>query len=110
MKELNAEQSQATKLGQDNQATIAMAEDVNCTVTTRTKHIAARYLWLRERIQAGDVALVYCKTDDNIADVMTKALESKKFKRFRDNIVGRCQINLAFKNNAFLNGTSVHVE
>ena len=41
---------------------------------------------------------------------MTKALESKKFKRFRDNIVGCCKTNLAYKDNEFLNGTNAYIK
>ena len=109
MQELQQQQDEPTALGQDNQATIAMAEDINSTVTTRTKHIAARYLWLRERIQAGDVVLEYCKTDDMIADIMTKSLDKTKFQLFRDQLVRVCAQNLAFKED-FMHGTNVYVQ
>ncbi|MCO5549956.1 hypothetical protein L7F22_003433 [Adiantum nelumboides] len=40
----------------------------------RTKHIEVHYHYDRERLHAGEITLAYCPTQDNIADLFTKAL------------------------------------
>jgi hypothetical protein len=48
----------------------------------RTKHIDVRYHWIRWVIEQGSLRLVYCPTDDMVADALTKALPSAKVKHF----------------------------
>jgi hypothetical protein len=70
----------ATTLFSDNQAAIALTRDHQ--YHTRTKHIDVRYLWIRWVIEQGSLRLVYCPTDDMVADALTKALPSAKVKHF----------------------------
>ena len=49
----------------------------------RTKHIEVHYHYVRERLSAGEINLVYVTTQDNLADLFTKALPCDKFKAFR---------------------------
>ena len=71
---------------EDNQGCIAMAE--NASTTARSKHIDIKYHFSRERIEAGDVELIYCKTEDMLADAFTKALPGPSYKKFRDVVMG----------------------
>ena len=48
----------------------------------RTKHIDIWYHFIRYIINAGSIKLIYCPTDDQTADVLTKALPSVKAKHF----------------------------
>ncbi|KAI5323418.1 hypothetical protein L3X38_032490 [Prunus dulcis] len=48
---------------------------------SRTKHIAIRHHFLREVSKNKEVELKYCKTDEQIADIFTKALPRPKFER-----------------------------
>ena len=48
------------------------------------KHIDIKHHFLRERVQSQEIILNYINTHNNIADVFTKALDTKKFTRFRD--------------------------
>ena len=41
---------------------------------TRTKHINIEYHWIRERIAFNKASLTYVKSEENIADLMTKPL------------------------------------
>ena len=69
-----------TTLFSDNQSAIALTKDHQ--YHARTKHINIRYHFIRWIIENGSLRLVYCPTDDMIADVLTKALPSPKVKHF----------------------------
>ncbi|KZV80781.1 hypothetical protein EXIGLDRAFT_569675, partial [Exidia glandulosa HHB12029] len=69
-----------TTLYSDNQSAIALAQDNK--YHARTKHIDVRYHFIRWIIEEGKITLVYCPTDDMIADALTKALPSAKVKHF----------------------------
>jgi len=70
----------ATTLFSDNQSAIALAQDHQYHACT--KHIDVRYHFIRWVIDQGVVRLVYCPTEDMVADVLTKALPSPKVKHF----------------------------
>lgn len=65
----------------DNNAAISLSEDP--LLHDRVKHINIKYHFMREHVQSGELALSYINTQDNIANIFTKALEPKKFSRFR---------------------------
>jgi len=69
-----------TTLFCDNQAAIALTHDNQ--YHPRTKHIDVRYHWIRWVVEKGSIRLIYCPTDDMVADVLTKALPSAKVKHF----------------------------
>ena len=69
-----------TTLFSDNQAAIALTRDHQYHL--RTKHIDVRYHWIRWVVEKGSIQLVYCPTDDMVADTLTKALPSAKVKHF----------------------------
>jgi hypothetical protein len=64
----------------DNQAAIALTCDHQ--YHAQTKHIDMRYHWIRWVVEEGAMCLVYCPTDDMVADALTKALPSPKVKHF----------------------------
>ena len=69
-----------TILNSDNQAAIAISKDHQ--FHGRTKHIDVRYHFIRYIIEDGKIILVYCPTEEMIADSLTKALPSAKAKHF----------------------------
>lgn len=64
----------------DNQSAIALAHGGN--YHARTKHIDIRYHFIRYIIEAGSIKLIYCPTNEQTADTLTKALPSTKAKHF----------------------------
>ena len=72
--------SEATTLFSDNQAAIALTKDHQ--YHARTKHIDVRYHFICWVIEWGSLHLMYCPTDDMVADVLTKVLPSAKVKHF----------------------------
>lgn len=72
--------SEPTTLRSDNQSAIALTKDGS--YHARTKHIDIRYHFIRYSIEAGSIRLIYCPTDEQTADILTKALPSIKVKHF----------------------------
>jgi hypothetical protein len=49
----------------------------------RSKHIDVHFYFLRELTKAGTVELIYCNTQDQIADTITKPLKLDAFLKLR---------------------------
>jgi Reverse transcriptase (RNA-dependent DNA polymerase) len=64
----------------DSQAAIALTRDGS--YHARTKHIDIRYHFIRFVVNNGTINLIYCPTDDMVADTLTKALPNIKAKHF----------------------------
>ena len=56
----------------DNQAAISCAQDP--IPRLKSRHIDVRYHLVRNAVEEGQIKISYVSTDDNTADVMTKAL------------------------------------
>ena len=69
---MGVQQEDATVLLCDNQSCMAIAK--NPVFHARTKHIEIQYHYVHELIKDGVVELVYCPTQENGADIFTKAL------------------------------------
>jgi len=77
----------ATVMFSDNQSAIALAHDHQ--YHAHTKHIDVRYHWIRWVIEQGSVQLIYCPTNDMVANALMKALPSTKVKHFATSL-GLC--------------------
>jgi hypothetical protein len=75
------------QLYQDNQSTIALANKGRST-SSRTRHISIRYFFIKEKIDSGDVEVVYLPTGDMRADIMTKPLQGDLFRKMRAELLG----------------------
>ena len=67
-----------------NQSCIKLTE--NLVFHDRSKHIEIRYHFIRDYIQRGAMKLQYISTDEQVADILTKALQKGKFVFFRDKL------------------------
>ena len=56
----------------DNQSTVAMTKDP--IFSARSKHIEARYFFIRELVEGKEIKVSHIKGEDNPADVFTKPL------------------------------------
>ncbi len=70
----------STTLFGDNKSAIALANGGQ--YHSRTKHIDIRYHFIHYIIEAESIKLIYCPTDKQTADTLTKALPSAKAKHF----------------------------
>jgi hypothetical protein len=68
----------------DNQSCIKLFE--NPIFHDRSKHIKIRYHFIRDHVQRGAVELQYASTDEQMVDILTKALGKGKFVPFRDKL------------------------
>ena len=50
----------------------------------RTKHIEVHYHYIREKVLAQEIDLVYVGTHEQVADIFTKSLGAEKLHKFRD--------------------------
>ncbi len=62
----------ATVIYADNQGAIQLAE--NSIFQKRSKHMAVKYHYTRDLIQSGEITMQYKKTQEMIADGLTKPL------------------------------------
>ena len=69
-----------TTLFSDNQSAIALTKDHQ--YHPGTKHIDIRFHFIHWIIENGSIHLIYCPTEDMLADTLTKALPSPKVKHF----------------------------
>jgi hypothetical protein len=67
---------------QDNMSTISMIDN-GYSKSDRTRHINIRYFWTKERVDMGELSIVYLPTDEMIADILTKPLQGDKFIKLR---------------------------
>lgn len=80
----------ATIIFCDNNSAIKRSR--NPVLHGRSKHINVKYHFLRNLCNDGAIELVYCKSEDQVADVFTKALKSKTFEKLR-RLLGICTLN-----------------
>ncbi|GAU31071.1 hypothetical protein TSUD_322080 [Trifolium subterraneum] len=65
----------------DNVSAINLAK--NPIAHGRSKHIEMRFHYLREQVNNGNLALEYCKSEEQVADLFTKAVAVQVFQKLR---------------------------
>ena len=86
-KDLKNETNDAIKVMEDNTTCIHMAETER--VKNRSKHVDIKYHIVREAVREKLIELEYCKTEENIADILTKPLCAQKHEKCV-NVLGLC--------------------
>lgn len=81
LKDLKCEQVAPTKLMCDNMGAKLLIE--NPVFHRRTKHVDIKYRFTREKLKDGTLVVHKIGTEDQLADIFTKALAADKFKRMR---------------------------
>ena len=82
--DLDMKQEVSTKVFVDNQATISIVNDP--VFHGKTKHFKIKLYFLREVQKEGDIQLVYCNTESQNADILTKALPKIRFEFLRERL------------------------
>ena len=81
---LGYSQEKPTVLYSDNQSAITLTRDAQ--FHARSKHFDVQNHFVREKVENGVIDIIYIPTDNNIADVFTKALPKAKHRKFRENL------------------------
>ena len=81
MADVGCVQEKATTIMSDNQGSISLAK--NPKYHSKTKHIDIQYHFIREKLEEGVIALKYCRTQDMVADLLTKALAKDRHETLR---------------------------
>lgn len=68
---------------QDNMSALSLAKNGYASRSKCTKHVNAKYLYVRHYHKSGELALKYCPTDEMWADVLNKRLQGSKFSKMR---------------------------
>ena len=61
--------------------------DRGCSASERTRHVNIRYFWVKDRVDSGEIKIIYLPTEDMIADVLTKPMQGEKFLNFRASLL-----------------------
>ncbi|KAI5333503.1 hypothetical protein L3X38_023634 [Prunus dulcis] len=85
LEDFGEEQVDGTQILCDNTSAIAMAK--NPVFHQKSRHISRKFHFIREAIHAKEIELIYCKSEDQIADILTKALPKDRFVYLR-NLLG----------------------
>eukprot|EP00253_Pinus_taeda_P018080 PITA_18080 len=78
---LGQEQAKSTVIFCDNISAISLSK--NSVFHKRTKHIDTRFRYIRELVRNGEIALEHCRTQEQVADILTKPLDQKSFEFLR---------------------------
>ncbi|CAL9028826.1 unnamed protein product [Prunus brigantina] len=71
----------------DNMSTIKLSR--NPVMHGRSKHIDVRFHFLRDLCSDGKIVLEYCKSGEQVADILTKPLKQPAFEKLRS-MMGMC--------------------
>eukprot|EP00253_Pinus_taeda_P020819 PITA_20819 len=82
LRDLRHDQKGTTTIFCDNTSTIALPK--NSMFHKRTKHIDAKYHFIKDLINNDEIVLQHCRSEEQYADIFTKPLARKSFVYFRD--------------------------
>ena len=71
---------------QDNQSTMRLAVNGILSSSSRTKHIKARYYFVKDKIDDKEIDIQYCPTEKMWADILTKPLQGAAFRTMRHHL------------------------
>jgi hypothetical protein len=75
-------------LHQYNMSAMLLETNGKESSSKRTKHINVRYLFIKDRVGAGEITIKHCPTNDMLADHFTKAVQGSQFRKLRSKIEG----------------------
>ena len=72
---------------QDNKSTILLATYGMMSSLEKTKHIRHRLFLIKDRVESGDVEIVYEPTSSMWCDILTKPKQGSVFRKFRGHLM-----------------------
>ncbi|KAL3733007.1 hypothetical protein ACJRO7_022519 [Eucalyptus globulus] len=89
--ELQFKQQEATTIYCDNNSAIKLSK--NPVLHGRSKHIDVKYHFLRDLTKDKVIDLVFCRSEDQLADLFTKPLKVSTFQKLRK-LLGVCSLDV----------------
>ena len=90
LEEVHFKQQGPTLIYCDNSSTIKLSK--NPMMHGKNKHIDVRFHFLRDLSKEGIIDLIYCKSEEQITNIMTKPLKLSAFQKLR-NLLGVYMLN-----------------
>ncbi len=87
----------------DNLSSIQLAR--NPVFHAWTKHIEVHYHFIREKVLASEIDLIYVSTEDQVADIFTKVLGTEKHRRFCS-MLGVMELELSLRGNVEMSSST----
>ncbi|GLJ52754.1 hypothetical protein SUGI_1123420 [Cryptomeria japonica] len=84
LKDIRVDCNEPVVIHYDNSNTIDISK--NPVFHSKTKHISIKYNFLKEKVEANEVKLVYVNTKEKIANIFTKPLPKESFEYFGDRL------------------------
>lgn len=81
MDEIGSEKCEVVTLRIDNISAINLAK--NPIAHGRSKHIEMSFHYLREQVSRGKLKLEHCRSEAQVADILTKAVKIEVFLKLR---------------------------
>jgi hypothetical protein len=78
---------------QDNQSAMKLEVNGRASCGQKSRHIDIRYFFMKDRIKTENITIVYCPTEEMLADFFTKPLQGKLFEKFKRVLMGQEHIN-----------------
>jgi hypothetical protein len=75
-------------LFQDNRSAILLHRNGTNSSPRNTRHINTCYFFLKDKTKSGEVEVVFCPSEEMIADFFTKPIQGKSFMDLRKIIMG----------------------
>ena len=91
LEEMGQVQEGPTKLFCDNKSTICLSK--NPMFHSKSKHIKIKFHFIRELIKDKEVEVLYCKSQDQLADLFTKPLKKELLIKMRK-LIGVNEVQL----------------
>ena len=85
LEELNFKRQGPIAIFCDNNSSIKLSK--NPVLHGRSKHIDVKFHFLRDLTKEGVIDLIYCRSEDQVADIFTKSLKLAAFQKLR-NLLG----------------------
>ena len=79
-------------LYQDNISTQLLIKNGKMSSGKKTKHIKAKFFFVKDRVDDGEIKVIDCPTEEMWADVMTKPLQGSAFRAMRAELMN-CDVN-----------------
>ena len=76
-------------LYQDNKSAILLETNGKRSSGKRTRALNIRYFFITDQVEKRNLTIEHCPTDEMLVDFYTKPLQGEKFRKFRNEIMGR---------------------